>query len=64
MPPARSAPIPAAYERARAQALPEASCSTATMAGTPRPATYSRRTKCPGPLGATMHTSTFAGGVM
>ena len=42
--------------------MPEASFSTATSTGTPRPSTYSRRTRWPGPFGATMNTSTPSGG--
>ena len=64
IPPARRPPIAFAYDSARSQALPVASCSTATSTGTPRPATYSRRTRWPGPLGATIATSTPAGGLM
>ena len=54
----------AAHQDSSGQALPEASFSTATRTGTPRPSTYSRRTRWPGPLGATMNTSTPSGGVM
>ena len=42
---------------------PTASCSTANRAGTPPPAWYTERTRWPGPLGATIPTSTFAGRV-
>src|SRR4029079_17219258 len=58
MPPARRPPIARAYDLASSQALPLSSFSTATSTGTPRPSTYSRRTRWPGPLGATMATST------
>src|SRR3954465_3008632 len=62
--PARVPPMPLAYANANGSAPPEASCSTATRHGTPRPSTYWRRTRGPGPVGATIATSTFAGGVM
>ncbi len=35
----------------------------AMSAGTPRPSWYCRRTRWPGPFGATMMTSTFFGGL-
>ncbi len=44
MTPARVPPIAFAYESAVAQAVPDASRSTAMMSGMPRPATNSRRT--------------------
>ena len=37
---------------------PEGSCCTASRHGTPRPFTYSDRTRWPGPLGAIMKTLT------
>ena len=52
------------YDHARSQAEPEASTSTATITGTPRPASYSRRTVWPGPFGATSDTSTPSGASM
>ncbi len=64
MTPARVPPMPFAYESARSQAWPEASCSTAMMSGMPRPATNSRRTVWPGAFGATMMTSTPSAGLM
>src|SRR5215469_11316258 len=60
--PARVPPMPLAYDSASASALPDASCSTATSIGTPRPSLNWRRTRWPGALGATMHTSTSDGG--
>ena len=62
--PARVPPIALAYDRASASALPVASCSTATRQGTPLPSTYWRRTRWPGPFGATIATSTSAGGLI
>jgi hypothetical protein len=53
-----------AYASASGNALPDASCSTATRQGTPLPSTYWRRTRCPGPFGATIATSTSAGGLI
>ena len=43
-------------------ALPVASCSTAIRPGTPLPSVYWRRTRWPGPFGATIATSTPTGG--
>ena len=64
MPPARSAAdAPWRRTASSGQALPVASCSTATSTGTPRPSTNSRRTRWPGPLGATMQTSTPSAGL-
>ena len=51
-------------ESALARALPLASCSTATRAGTPPPSVKTSRTRWPGALGATSETSTSSGGVM
>src|SRR2546429_279827 len=45
-------------------ALPVASWWTATSAGVPPPPSKVRRTRCPGPLGATMKTSMVSGGTM
>ena len=41
--------------------MPDASFSTATSTGTPRPSTYSRRTRWPGPFGRDHDTSTPVG---
>ena len=54
----------AAYDHAVSHACPVASTSTAAITGTPRPATYSRRTVWPGPFGATSTTSTPSGASM
>ena len=62
--PARVAPIALAQASAVARARPEASWATATYAGTPRPCSKLRRTFTPSMRGATMITSTKAGGRM
>ena len=62
--PAFVPPIAAAYDFATSQALPLASCATATRTGVPWPSSYCRRTRWPGAFGATIATSTVSGGVM
>ena len=57
---ARAADALGVGERERA-ALPVASCSTAISPGTPLPSVNWRRTRWPGPLGATIPTSTPGG---
>src|SRR6184192_2984892 len=59
MTPARAHPIALAQANASARACPLKSFSTASKAGTPRPALNSRRTICPNPFGATITTSTL-----
>ena len=56
--PERPPPIAEQYDLPISRALPEASLSTATKHGTPRPFVYSPRTVCPGHLGAIIITST------
>ena len=46
------------------RALPVGSCAMAMRQGTPKPSSNWRRTVCPGPLGATMATSTSGGGTI
>ena len=44
--------------------VPDSSAWTAMRQGTPRPSSYWRRTRWPGPFGATIPTSTPGGGVI
>ena len=53
-----------AYASETGLASPDGSCAIAIRHGTPRPFSYSLRTRWPGPLGATMNTLTFAGGTI
>src|SRR3984893_5405437 len=62
--PALALPTAFPYANAFSQALPVASCSTATSEGTPLPSTYNSRIRCPGALGATIQTSTPSGGLL
>ena len=57
-------PIPLAYARATFSAFFEGFCWMAIKHGTPPPLTYSLLTRCPGPFGATMITSTSFGGTI
>ncbi len=57
-------PIAFAYASASAWPSPFGSCSTAISTGTPLPSLNCRRTRCPGPFGATIATVTSAGGLI
>jgi hypothetical protein len=60
--PARVPPMPLAQASATFFACLLGFWKIAMSAGTPRPSWYWRRTRCPGPFGATMITSMFFGG--
>ena len=62
--PALVTPIPRAYDSATARAWPVASWWTASSPGVPAPSWNTSRTRWPGDFGATIVTSTSAGGTM